>query len=83
MDNAKGDVTVCMGKDTAGDIKQAIKEFNAQDNGVTVKLRRVLDLGRRAARAVRPAPGGQVGRVRHLLVRRDLDGGVRVPEVAV
>jgi len=38
MDNAKGDVTVCMGKDTSGDIKQAIKDFNAQGNGVTVKL---------------------------------------------
>ena len=38
MDNAKGDVTVCMGKDTSGDIKQAIKDFNAQNNGVTVKL---------------------------------------------
>ncbi len=38
MENASGDVTVCMGKDTAGDIKQAIEDFNAQDNGVTVKL---------------------------------------------
>jgi len=38
MDSAKGDVTVCMGKDTSGDIKQAIKDFNAQGNGVTVKL---------------------------------------------
>ncbi len=38
MDNASGNVTVCMGKDTSGDIKQAIKDFNAQGNGVTVKL---------------------------------------------
>ena len=38
MENASGDVTVCMGKDTAGDIKLAIEEFNKQNNGVTVKL---------------------------------------------
>ncbi len=38
MDSAKGDVTVCMGKDTAGDITLAVKEFNAQGNGVTVNL---------------------------------------------
>src|SRR5687767_8708675 len=38
MENASGDVTVCMGKDTAGDIKLAIEEFNKQENGVTVKL---------------------------------------------
>ena len=38
IESAKGDVTVCMGKDTSGDIKQAIKDFNAQGNGVTVKL---------------------------------------------
>jgi multiple sugar transport system substrate-binding protein len=38
MDNAKGEVTVCQGKDTAGDIVLAIKEFNAQNTGVTAKL---------------------------------------------
>jgi multiple sugar transport system substrate-binding protein len=38
MDNAKGTVTYCTGKDTSGDIKEGIKEFNAQNNGVTVKL---------------------------------------------
>ena len=38
MENAKGDVNVCMGKDTSGDITEAVKEFNAQSNGVTVKL---------------------------------------------
>ena len=38
MDGASGDVTVCMGKDTAGDITEAVKEFNAQGNGVTVDL---------------------------------------------
>jgi multiple sugar transport system substrate-binding protein len=38
MKNAKGDITVCMGKDTAGDITQGVKNFNAQQNGVTVKL---------------------------------------------
>jgi multiple sugar transport system substrate-binding protein len=38
MDGASGDVTVCQGKDTAGDITEAVKEFNAQGNGVTVNL---------------------------------------------
>jgi multiple sugar transport system substrate-binding protein len=38
MDNAKGDVTLCMGKDTSGDITLAVKEFNAQNTGVTVNL---------------------------------------------
>ncbi len=38
IETAKGDVTVCMGKDTSGDITEAVKEFNAQSNGVTVKL---------------------------------------------
>jgi multiple sugar transport system substrate-binding protein len=38
MENAKGDVTVCQGKDTAGDITLAVKEFNAQNNGVKVNL---------------------------------------------
>ena len=38
MENAKGDVTYCMGKDTSGDITEAVKEFNAQSNGVTVNL---------------------------------------------
>jgi multiple sugar transport system substrate-binding protein len=38
MDSAKGDVTLCMGKDTSGDITLAVKEFNAQSNGVTVNL---------------------------------------------
>jgi multiple sugar transport system substrate-binding protein len=38
MDNAKGDVTVCMGKDTGGDVTTAVKNFNAQNNGVKVEL---------------------------------------------
>ena len=38
MDNASGDVTVCMGKDTGGDVTTAVKKFNAQNNGVTVNL---------------------------------------------
>jgi multiple sugar transport system substrate-binding protein len=38
MNGAKGTVTVCQGKDTAGDITQGIKDFNAQNNGVTAKL---------------------------------------------
>jgi multiple sugar transport system substrate-binding protein len=38
MDNAKGSVTVCMGKDTGGDVTAAIKAFNAQNNGVKAKI---------------------------------------------
>lgn len=38
MDNAKGEVTICMGKDTGGDVTTAVKSFNAQKNGVTAKL---------------------------------------------
>jgi multiple sugar transport system substrate-binding protein len=38
MDNAKGDVTICMGKDTGGDVTAAVKAFNAQNNGVRAKL---------------------------------------------
>src|SRR5688572_16685893 len=38
MDTAKGEVTLCMGKDTGGDVTAAVKAFNAQGNGVTVKL---------------------------------------------
>jgi multiple sugar transport system substrate-binding protein len=38
MENAEGEVTLCMGKDTGGDVTEAVKQFNAQDNGVTVKL---------------------------------------------
>ena len=38
MDSAKGEVTLCMGKDTGGDVTAAVKAFNDQGNGVTVKL---------------------------------------------
>jgi multiple sugar transport system substrate-binding protein len=38
MKNAKGSVTYCTGKDTSGKDTAAIKKFNAQNNGVTVKL---------------------------------------------
>jgi multiple sugar transport system substrate-binding protein len=38
MDNAKGEVTICMGKDTGGDVTAAVKTFNAQNNGVKAKL---------------------------------------------
>ena len=44
---------------------------------------RVPESAGRAAQPVHPAPGGQVRRVRHLLRRRGLDGGVRVAEVAL
>ena len=35
-DNAKGEVRYCQGKDTAGDLKDWVKTFNDQNNGVTV-----------------------------------------------
>jgi len=38
MDSAKGTVTYCSGKDTSGDLKQTIADFNKESNGVTVKL---------------------------------------------
>ncbi len=38
MDNAKGTVTYCQGKDTAGNTVAGVKAFNALNNGVTVKL---------------------------------------------
>jgi multiple sugar transport system substrate-binding protein len=38
MQTAKGNVTVCMGKDTGGDVTAGIKAFNKQNNGVTAKL---------------------------------------------
>jgi multiple sugar transport system substrate-binding protein len=38
MKTAKGSVTVCMGKDTGGDVTAAIKAFNAQNNGVKAKI---------------------------------------------
>jgi multiple sugar transport system substrate-binding protein len=38
MENAKGNVTYCSGKDTSGDLKEGIKNFNKQGNGITVKL---------------------------------------------
>ncbi len=38
MNNAKGEVTYCSGKDTGGDLTASVKAFNEQNNGVTVKL---------------------------------------------
>ena len=38
MDNAKGDVTLCMGKDTSGDKTALVKQFNSQNPGITAKL---------------------------------------------
>src|SRR3954468_267495 len=38
MNGAKGNVTYCTGKDTTGVTHAWIKAFNAQKNGVTVKL---------------------------------------------
>jgi len=36
--NAKGNITYCAGKDTSGDLKEGIAEFNKLGNGVTAKL---------------------------------------------
>ena len=38
MDNAKGNVTYCAGKDTSGDLKEGIAEFNQANPGLTAKL---------------------------------------------
>jgi len=38
MQNAKGTVTYCQGKDSSGNVTEAVKEFNKLNNGVTVKL---------------------------------------------
>ena len=38
MNNAKGDVTYCTGKDTSGDLKEGVAEFNKANPGLTVKL---------------------------------------------
>jgi len=38
MNDAKGTVTVCQEKDLSGNVTEAVKRFNGQRNGVTVKL---------------------------------------------
>src|SRR6185437_15714464 len=38
MNNAKGNVTYCTGKDTSGDIKAGIAEFNKENPGLTAKI---------------------------------------------
>jgi len=38
MQNAKGNVTLCMGKDTSGDKTALVKQFNQQNPGITAKL---------------------------------------------
>jgi multiple sugar transport system substrate-binding protein len=38
MKGAKGTITYCQGKDTSGNAVEGVKTFNAQNNGVTVKL---------------------------------------------
>jgi multiple sugar transport system substrate-binding protein len=38
MDNAKGEVTFCLGKDTSGDKTALAKQFNKENPGITVKL---------------------------------------------
>jgi multiple sugar transport system substrate-binding protein len=38
MDNAEGEVTYCLGKDTSGDKTAAIKRFNEQNPGITAEL---------------------------------------------
>jgi trehalose/maltose transport system substrate-binding protein len=38
MDGAKGEATYCSGKDTSGDLKQTIEDFNKANPGSTIKL---------------------------------------------
>jgi multiple sugar transport system substrate-binding protein len=38
MNGAKGNVTLCMGKDTSGDKTALVKQFNQQNPGITSKL---------------------------------------------
>jgi len=38
MNNAKGSVTLCMGKDTSGDKTALVKQFNQANPGITAKL---------------------------------------------
>jgi multiple sugar transport system substrate-binding protein len=38
MDGAKGDVTYCTGKDTSGDLKEGVAEFNKANPGLNAKL---------------------------------------------
>jgi len=38
MKNAKGNVTLCMGKDTSGDKTALVKQFNQQNPGIHAKL---------------------------------------------
>ena len=38
MDGAKGNVTYCTGKDTSGDLKEGVAEFNKANPGLTAKL---------------------------------------------
>jgi multiple sugar transport system substrate-binding protein len=38
MDNAEGEVTYCLGKDTSGDKTAAIERFNEQNPGITAKM---------------------------------------------
>jgi multiple sugar transport system substrate-binding protein len=38
MNNAKGNVTYCTGKDTSGDLIEGVKQFNKANPGLTVKL---------------------------------------------
>ncbi|HET8757624.1 MAG TPA: ABC transporter substrate-binding protein [Solirubrobacteraceae bacterium] len=38
MDSAEGEATYCSGKDTSGDLKETIEEFNKANPGSTIKL---------------------------------------------
>ena len=81
----KGTIHYCQGKDTNGSAHEnvAALQQEVREQGLQGRADRVPGLRRPAARAVHPAPAGQVRRLRRLQLRRDLDGGVREPEVAV
>ena len=76
----------CQGKDTAGDAK-ALGQGVQRRSSNRGRHRRSSSSSRptpaSSATSVRAAPGGQVRRLRHLLLRRDLDRGVRLAEVAL
>jgi multiple sugar transport system substrate-binding protein len=38
MNGAKGDATYCSGKDTSGNLIEGVKDFNAANPGITIKL---------------------------------------------
>src|SRR3954453_9191218 len=80
-ERCEGDDQLLPGQGHVGQRGRGGEEVQRDEHGRDGQADRVLDVGGRAASAVRAAPGGQVGRVRRVRRGRDLDGGVRVAEV--